>query len=148
MARTSNEVSRAIGRRIRALRNEAGMSQDKLAEAIGVSKWSISAWERGTGIPEFPSLENIAEQFKTTVPFLIGSTDEREAPPADQDTFWGKQYALEEANTIGECVRMLTKLSEPMKRVVISTIRTAYAQDEAAGILQEPSCNIDVTVKR
>ena len=37
---------------IRNYRKQAGMSQEKMAELIGVSRQAITKWENGTGTPD------------------------------------------------------------------------------------------------
>ena len=37
---------------IKSYRKQAGMSQEKLAEKIGVSRQAVTKWENGTGTPE------------------------------------------------------------------------------------------------
>ncbi len=41
-----------IGERIRKYRRELDLTQDELAQAIGISNQSISKWERGDGYPD------------------------------------------------------------------------------------------------
>lgn len=36
-----------LGERIQALRRERGMSQENLAEALGISRQAVSKWEKG-----------------------------------------------------------------------------------------------------
>ena len=40
-------IDRHVGRRIRARRNERGLSQNRLAEAIGVTFQQVQKYERG-----------------------------------------------------------------------------------------------------
>lgn len=35
-----------------ALRRDAGLSQEKLAEALNVSRQAVSRWEQGTAMPD------------------------------------------------------------------------------------------------
>jgi len=50
----------AIGRNIRVLRRRNGMSQEKLAEASGLSRVSISNYESGKALPSSSSLSKLA----------------------------------------------------------------------------------------
>ena len=56
--------------RLRAARN---MSQGDLAEALEVSRQSISKWECGDGYPDITLLPRIAHHFHITVDELIGN---------------------------------------------------------------------------
>ena len=46
-----DDESRSLGRAIRAARLEAGLTQLKLAVAVGVSAGQIGVWERGRVSP-------------------------------------------------------------------------------------------------
>lgn len=47
-----------------------------LAEAIGVSKQSVSAWKNGTRFPKWPAVKSIAEYFNVNAAWLEGVTDD------------------------------------------------------------------------
>ena len=53
-------MQKEIGQIIMRLRREAGMSQDKLAEMIGVSRESIYRWESGACLPGIKLLKKLA----------------------------------------------------------------------------------------
>ncbi|MBR5806823.1 MAG: helix-turn-helix transcriptional regulator [Oscillospiraceae bacterium] len=57
-----------------ALRKDAGMSQDALAEKLGVTRQAISKWELGTAMPETKSIVQIAQVFGVTTDYLLGYT--------------------------------------------------------------------------
>lgn len=52
-----------IGSRIRAARKQAGLSQKELADKLGVTPASISAWEKGKSCPSDKKLDEIKELF-------------------------------------------------------------------------------------
>ena len=60
---------------ISRLRREAGMSQEKLAEEMGVSRQAISKWESGAAMPEIERLEDLARLFDVTMEQLMGLED-------------------------------------------------------------------------
>lgn len=53
----------------------AGMIQIDLSEKINYSDKSISKWERGDGIPDVPTLVQLAEIFGVSVDELITSAE-------------------------------------------------------------------------
>ena len=53
-----------IGRKIKNLRLENGLSQEKLAECTGMSREHISCIERGKNMISIDSLYKISEFFK------------------------------------------------------------------------------------
>lgn len=61
-----------LGPQIKAYRIEKGMTQEKLAEAIGVTVGAVSKWESGASVPELGALVELAALFGTSVDALIG----------------------------------------------------------------------------
>ncbi len=57
---------------LKMLRNEEGLSQDKLAILLGTSKATISFWETGEREPGMRSLIMLAKFFNVTIDFLVG----------------------------------------------------------------------------
>ena len=60
-----------VGKVIRDLRTEAGMSQEELAEKAFVSRQTISNWENGKSYPDVQSLSLIASHFGTSIDELV-----------------------------------------------------------------------------
>ncbi len=60
-----------IGPTIRKLRRQANMTQDELANAVGVSIAAVSKWESGKTYPDITLLPSIARQLKTTIDNLL-----------------------------------------------------------------------------
>lgn len=56
---------------IRHYRKQAGLSQEKMADKIGVSRQAITKWENGTGIPDISNLMAIADLFQISVDELL-----------------------------------------------------------------------------
>lgn len=56
---------------IRNCRKQAGISQEKMAEMIGVSRQAITKWENGTGTPDIPNLVALAELFQISLDELL-----------------------------------------------------------------------------
>lgn len=59
-----------IGNAIRHYRNVLGMTQEELADKVGVDRLTISRWECGV-TPRFKNLDKVAEVLNTTVPILF-----------------------------------------------------------------------------
>lgn len=57
---------------LKKLRNEYKISQQQLAEIIGVSQQSINKYENHNIEPDIETLKALAEYFNTTVDYLIG----------------------------------------------------------------------------
>ena len=61
-----------LGENIRHLRLEKKLSQETLADFLGVSFQSVSRWERGESYPDITMLPSIASFFNVTVDSLLG----------------------------------------------------------------------------
>lgn len=62
---------------LKRLREESGVSQKALAEAIGVSQQSINKYENHNIEPDIGTMVRIADFFDTSVDYLVGHTDIR-----------------------------------------------------------------------
>ena len=65
-----------LGEKILTLRKAAGLSQDQLAEALNVSRQSVSKWELGESVPDLSRLVALGELFHVSLDELL-----RDAPP-------------------------------------------------------------------
>lgn len=61
-----------FGENLRILRQNAGVTQDRLAEYLGITSQAVSRWESGTCYPDLEFLPGIASYFHTTVDALLG----------------------------------------------------------------------------
>ena len=60
-----------LSEKIYTLRRKRGLSQEQLAEKIGVSRQAISKWEGGLSTPELDKLKALSEYFQVTMDELI-----------------------------------------------------------------------------
>lgn len=63
---------------IRSLRKAAGLTQDELAERVGVCQSAVAVWESGNGFPTADKLPQIAKILGCTIDDLFGRTEESE----------------------------------------------------------------------
>jgi transcriptional regulator with XRE-family HTH domain len=61
-----------IGEKIKELRTEKGLSQLKLAKAIGTSQKAIDYWERGVNEPKASYILALADFFDVSCDYLLG----------------------------------------------------------------------------
>lgn len=64
-----------IGESIKTLRIEKNMSQQALAEEIGVSQKAIDYWERGVNEPKESYIIKLATFFNVSSDYLLGMSD-------------------------------------------------------------------------
>jgi len=67
-------------KRLKSLREEKQLYQKDLADALGLSRSTITAYEAGKREPDQATLKRIANLFEVSVDYLIGNTDNRVIP--------------------------------------------------------------------
>ncbi len=60
-----------FGDRLKQIRTSQGLSQEQLAEKIGVSRQAITKWETKKGLPDIENMVILAEIFKVTLDELV-----------------------------------------------------------------------------
>jgi len=71
----------SIGEIIQRKRNERGLSQEKLAELVGVSRQAVSKWELRDAIPDTDKLVPLCRALGITVDELLGNVPEPKPAP-------------------------------------------------------------------
>lgn len=75
------------------LRKKAGLSQEQLADRLGVTRQSVSKWESGMTLPELGKIIVISEMFNVSVDYLVkGNAGE----PLQGEAAGLKEAAIEE----------------------------------------------------
>lgn len=65
------------------LRKQKGLSQEELAEQLGVSRQAVSRWELGNTMPDIPNLLQLCELFGVSADYLVRD-DETASARSDQ----------------------------------------------------------------
>ena len=60
-----------IGSFLKSLRKEKGITQEKLAEELGVSGRTVSRWETGNNMPDISVLIEISEFYDVSIPEIV-----------------------------------------------------------------------------
>lgn len=58
--------------RLKKLRKEKGLTQQELADKIGVTKLTILRWEKGDRVPKSDKAQQLADYFGVSVGYLLG----------------------------------------------------------------------------
>ena len=72
-----------IGAFLKQLRNEKGLSQEKLAEVFGVSSRSVSRWENGRTMPDISIIIELADYYDIDIRELLNG--ERKSEDMNKD---------------------------------------------------------------
>lgn len=61
-----------VGQTIRRLRKERGLTQEELAEQLGVTAQAVSKWENETGMPDISQIVPLAGVFGVSTDVIFG----------------------------------------------------------------------------
>lgn len=76
-------------------RKQQGMSQEKLAEVIGVSRQAVSKWESGQSYPEMDKLMALSELFQVSLDHLVKAAPFEEKESTSGISEISTRYAVE-----------------------------------------------------
>lgn len=107
-------MEQTIGKRIARHRKELGLTQDALAEQLGVTAQAVSKWENDQSCPDISMLPKLAEVFHTSTDALLGvgqmmqkqpATEKTEAP--EKELHWDVQLDGSPMGRVGVAVWIL-----------------------------------------
>lgn len=75
--------------RLFELRRQAGLSQEELANLLGLTRQAVQKWEAGTSRPDMDNLAALADYFKVSLDYLVTG---REASPPPAPTIVNNYY--------------------------------------------------------
>ena len=135
-----------IAASIARLRRERGMTQEALAEVIGVSPQTISKWENNTTYPDIALLPVLADVFGVTIDVLYGREMQQSLLPENaidnviehaRRTFVGVCYNPELDGKFEDQLAQYKKVmqADPRHRSVIENDRDVLYFREKLGVL-------------
>ena len=87
-----------MANRLTALRKRHELSQEQLAEKLGVSRQAVSKWERAEASPDIENLSSLAKLYGITIDELVNGVQE---PSAPHDTYTDAQESGGVPDTTG-----------------------------------------------
>ena len=124
-----------MGERLKALRKEYGMTQLALANALGITKGTVSTWENNSRTPGFETLSKLSDIFQRSIEYIMGKSDD--ATPLVRDENVMDELALSQVeDDLTEYVLKYARLDQFGREAVEAIIRAEYNrcrnQDELA----------------
>lgn len=107
-----------LGTRIRTQRKSIGMSQEKLAERLGISRQAVAKWENDRSIPTADNLLALAAIFDTTVGALLDEQPQQ-AQSIDMEALAAELHALQQAE---KAERQTVRQAERQKRLCAAAL--------------------------
>ncbi len=113
-----------LGENIRNLRLQHKLTQEQLADRLGVSYQSISRWENGVTYPDIEFLPAIARQFSVTTDYLLGQDD------------------VKKRKCIRKQIQSISKMGEGDKDTIIDIIRTCRREQDNGEYFADICCHL------
>ena len=109
-----------LGKKIKQLRFKASMTQEQLAERLGITPQSVSKWENAAAMPDITTLPLLAEVFGVSIDDLFDLSAEQRLNRIEnrmdaeeelpQDLFWEYEEFLKGQLAAGEHKQRATEL--------------------------------------
>lgn len=101
---------------LKTLRNEYGISQQRLADALGVSQPSINKYENHNIEPEIEILSRMADYFNTSIDYIVGRTEVR------RKIEYLKEYSLNKKES--EIITRFRSLTKDEQECILLVMQT------------------------
>jgi transcriptional regulator with XRE-family HTH domain len=124
-SRETNEVDRFVGERIRLYRSMIGMSQQKLAENLGVTFQQLQKYERGENRIGAGRLLTVATVLGIPITFLLDEEGFSQRHGIEHSMAVGSLDTVRDAYTIG---RAFSQITDPEIRRTITTLVQGLAR--------------------
>lgn len=151
--KTKMEDKFMISMRIREIRKQAKLSQEMMAEKIGVSRQAITKWETGLGVPDIENLVAIADLFKLSLDELMGRDIEHETLAKDYLYESVTEYDIDgkkdfDISFMGANKLKLYAYEGEKVKVILLSDTISDIQNELKTKIDDIKWKIDIDIKR
>ena len=110
-----------IGKFLRELRKEKGLTQEQLAEQFNVSRRSVSRWETGSNLPDLSILVELAEFYDVDIKEIIDGARKSEMMNEEvkEVAFKMADYAVEQKSRFLIWIRRISLVGVVLMAVIL-----------------------------
>jgi len=113
----NSEFYKKLGQKLQEARKKTGLTQEQVADFLGIHKVQLSYYENGTREISIETLQQLADLYGYTLDYFI--SDEETAAPAVSFSFRAENLEKEDLEIIALANRFLINL-EQMKMMLTS----------------------------
>ena len=117
---------------IKALRHRQDMTQDELAEALGLTSQAVSRWETGSSMPDTATITRLAYLFNVTTDFLLDVDTTKTETKIEEILSKAKELPLDEAISA-----LRTELSQYPRHLTLMNALSGYLSRQADHLDEE-----------
>ena len=139
---------------LKMLRKQAGMSQEQLAEKLGVSRQAVTKWETGAGIPDIENIMAISTLFDISIDDLLSNESGSKKLPETEYLYESvTEYDIDESKRydmkLGGAKRLVLVGDEGEKiRVSLGSNTFSALQNDFKVKIDDIRKRIDIDIKR
>ena len=147
-------VDMTFAENVKMLRKQAGMSQEQLAEKLGVSRQAVTKWETGAGIPDIENIMAISTLFDISIDDLLSNESGSKKLPETEYLYESvTEYDIDESKRydmkLGGAKRLVLVGDEGEKiRVSLGSNTFSALQNDFKVKIDDIRKRIDIDIKR
>jgi transcriptional regulator with XRE-family HTH domain len=131
-SRETTEIDRFVGERIRLYRSMIGMSQQKLAENLGVTFQQLQKYERGENRIGAGRLLTVATVLGIPITFLLDEEGFSQRHGSEHSMAGGALDTARDAYAIG---RAFSQITDPeIRRTITTLVQSLARQSETSDV--------------
>lgn len=111
-----------IGERIKVIRKQKNMTQETLANTLGVQRSAISKYEKGIVSPSWETIEKIAASFEMSIDQLLSDVDMLSYDKEAREKFERVQNLMIEQIPKNKLLSAFDKLNELGQKTAIERV--------------------------
>lgn len=69
-------IPMTLGEKLKEARKQAGLSQEQLAEKLGISRSAVAKWETDAGMPDIDNLKILSQLLDVSIDYLVDNGEE------------------------------------------------------------------------
>jgi transcriptional regulator with XRE-family HTH domain len=109
-----------FSKRLKELRDEKGISQKDLAEAVNLSQQAIAKYETDTATPNPDTLAAIANYFNVSIDYLVCNSDIKKAPATNDS---------DEGEPVQKMIQLLLTMSPENQKKAVRLFQIMFLDD-------------------
>ena len=112
-----------FGEKLKALRKEQELTQDDLAEKLGISRSAVGMYEQGRREPDFEMLDLTAYVFDVSIGYMVGNKERGTYPRHDEQTEERKPRQIGVTLEEERLVKAFRSANEDVRKAVMAVLR-------------------------